>query len=244
MKKRFIRYNFNMVEIMLAVIVIALGIAGTFALFPVGVNANKDATAENSIADIAEYVTAFVRAECLRLASNSASGNNEGAFTEGKVGEVFGEPGIPPSLSNPIVDVIGSAWRAPDHNNSGDVNTKTLLVHDSVPGAYLVRQMSGPVGNQFADFTAVARVYLDGGNDLDNNAAFDEEYFFRDRRTPERYGSTKSNVDIFKFLLPAVLELSWPASLPYAEREKRYFRFEIFNTLYEQSKDTPAGGGA
>ena len=36
-----------MVEIMLAVIVIALGIAGTFILFPVGLNANKDATAES-----------------------------------------------------------------------------------------------------------------------------------------------------------------------------------------------------
>ena len=35
-----------------------------------------------------------------------------------------------------------------------------------------------------------------------------------------------------KFLLPLVLELSYPAEVPYEEREKSYFRFEIFNEHY------------
>ena len=45
MNKKIIRHNFNMVEIMLAVIVIALGIAGTFVLFPVGLNAARQLAA-------------------------------------------------------------------------------------------------------------------------------------------------------------------------------------------------------
>ena len=81
MKKRFIRYNFNMVEIMLAVIVIALGIAGTFVLFPVGVNANKDATAENNIADVALYTEAVIRSRLLHSDSANQQGFRQAIVT-------------------------------------------------------------------------------------------------------------------------------------------------------------------
>ena len=41
-------------------------------------------------------------------------------------------------------------------------------------------------------------------------------------------------LQINHFLLPLVLELSWPADVPDEQREKRYFRFEIFNEQFEQ----------
>lgn len=221
-----------MVEIMLAVIVIALGIAGTFVLFPVGLNANKDATAENSIADIAEYVTAFVRAECLRRASNA----NEGAFTTSSVSSVFSE--ARPAIVDNVIEVESidaTKWRVPV--GSVDISKASLLEHSTERGIYLIRQLSGPDDDPFVDFSAVARVYIDGGNNLGENTSFDKEVFFRDRDVKEKYENTKGNVNIFKFLLPAVLELSWPATVPYADREKRYFRFEIFNSLYEKNKE-------
>ena len=231
MKKRFVRHNFNMVEIMLAVIVIALGIAGTFVLFPVGVNANKDATAENSIADIALYTEAVIRSRVLED-SNSRTG-----FLQSQVSQHFAAPD--PSGVDAVqaaADIYDTTnWIAAIRSSDGP---KTLRRRNGVPGVYLYRQLSGNPSAPVVDFSAIVRVYLDGGNTLNSNNSLDNEYFFRGRTNPERYSTMSGNVNIFKFLLPVVMEISWPATVPYEEREKRYFRFEIFNTLYDVTQDS------
>lgn len=229
MKKRFVRHNFNMVEIMLAVIVIALGIAGTFVLFPVGVNANKDATAENNIADIAQYTDAVVRA--LSLQRNS---NNRQGFSQGFVTNNFpAQNPIPPAAVNPADLNDESTWGASILSSDGP---RTLRQHSTNRGVFLYRQLSGNPSDPIVDFAAIVRVYLDG-NTFNSNV-FNNEFFFRDRTVPQQYSTMRSNVNIFKFLLPLVMEVSWPATVPYEEREKRYFRFEVFNTLYDITQDT------
>ena len=249
MKKRLIRYNFNMVEIMLAVIVIALGIAGTFVLFPVGVNANKDATANNSIADIAEYVTAFVRAEVLTGARDDEDDSDDPANLSGKksrgfraslVTSLFNPDGADPVSSRDYykvieVDAPGSSWEIPDTHASrksgseSDAGVSMLLKHNSEKGVFLVRQVSGPEGNRFVDFAAVARVYLDRGDT--GNTGLAGEFFPNASGDPVSYngGNSDENTTLQKCFLPAILELSWPASASYEEREKRYFRFEVYN---------------
>lgn len=247
MKKRFIRHNFNMVEIMLAVIVIALGIAGTFVLFPVGVNANKEATADNSIADIAEYVTGFVRAEVLAgsrddNADEDGSGKVSKGFKSSLISSLFNPDGATPNPSRDYylsvdVDRVNSSWHVPDthtgRNKGSEQNADIamLLSHSSEHGVYLVRQLSGPEGNRFVDFAAVARVYLDNADT--ENTGLTGAYF------PDATGANMVNTTVTaeqqalrNCFLPAILELSWPATAPYGEREKRYFRFEIFNDYY------------
>ena len=49
MKKRLIKHYFNMVEIALALAVLAIGMSSILVLFPVGINANKAAIAERRI---------------------------------------------------------------------------------------------------------------------------------------------------------------------------------------------------
>ena len=56
-------YRFNLIEIMLAIVIIALGMTSVFVLFPAGLSNHRTAMAENSIADIAELVISRVRAE-------------------------------------------------------------------------------------------------------------------------------------------------------------------------------------
>ena len=238
MKKRLRRNNFNMVEIMLAVIVIALGIAGTFVLFPVGLNANKDATAENSIADIAEYVTAFVRAEVL-VASRSGDDDNptedvsKGFNTKKSFYESGDEYKKPVEVDNP------DNWKIPETHKSrhsvtdsseSEKGVAMILSHSSEKGVFLVRQLSGPEGNRFVDFAAVVRVYLDN-KDSDGTGLTGEFFPTADadisNMTQEATAEEKQALK--KSFLPAILELSWPASVSYEDREKRYFRFEVFN---------------
>ena len=238
MKKRLIRHNFNMVEIMLAVIVIALGITGTFVLFPVGVNANKSAVADNSIADIAEYVTSFVRAEL--LAGSRENTGNKG-FNDTQIQTLFNADGATPVSGRHYYDAVEidqpTNWNVPNTHsgrNSGSEQNEAvsmLLKHSSEQGVYLVRQLSGPDGNRFVDFAAVARVYLDNADT--ETTGLTGAYF------PDSSGnnmvnttSTAEQQELRKCFLPAVLELSWPASASFEEREKRYFRFEIFNDHY------------
>ncbi len=231
MKKRLIRNNFNMVEIMLAVIVIALGIAGTFVLFPVGLNANKDATAENSIADIAEYVTAFVRAQCMTGGISTNAGN---PFDTGELADVFCSRTA--TVSDPVdVDNLSGSWKAASGNSGDavDLAKDSLLKHSN--GIYLYRQFSGPADAPYVDFSAIARVYIDKSDS--NASGFNEEHFINVAGVDKKYSEISGTVNIRKFLIPVVLELSWPATVPELEREKRYFRFEIFNDQYEIAND-------
>ena len=57
------RYNFNLVEIMLAVVILTLGMTSVFVLFPAGLSNHRTAMAENTVADIAELVFSRIRAE-------------------------------------------------------------------------------------------------------------------------------------------------------------------------------------
>jgi type II secretory pathway pseudopilin PulG len=45
---------FNMIEVTLAIAIVGLGIAGIMSLFPVGLNATRDAVGDNYAADSAE----------------------------------------------------------------------------------------------------------------------------------------------------------------------------------------------
>ena len=61
MKKRYVKHGFNMVEVALALAVIGIGITSIMVLFPVGINANKAAIADNNTADVAEYLLGYVQ---------------------------------------------------------------------------------------------------------------------------------------------------------------------------------------
>lgn len=52
---------FNMIEILLALAVIAIGMTSVLGLFPVGLNASRNAVAENCSADIADQMVTYLR---------------------------------------------------------------------------------------------------------------------------------------------------------------------------------------
>ena len=52
---------FNMVEILLALTVIAIGMTSVLGLFPVGLNASREAIAQNCSADVADQMVTYLR---------------------------------------------------------------------------------------------------------------------------------------------------------------------------------------
>ena len=57
------RNSFSMIEVLLALVVIAVGIVGIMSLLPVGLDANRRAIADSNAADAAEQFLHFASAE-------------------------------------------------------------------------------------------------------------------------------------------------------------------------------------
>ena len=70
MKKCF---RFNMVEIVLAIAIIAIGISSILVLFPIGIQQTRSAMDENSISDVSESIALYVRGQLLNQWKNAGS---------------------------------------------------------------------------------------------------------------------------------------------------------------------------
>ena len=222
--KRFIRFNFNMVEVMLAVIVVALGIASTFVLFPVGLNASNDAAAENRVAEISESVTMIIQSDILPqlLPPAGADGKNSTGFAFTNTSTLFWDK----TTSSGIDVAIDADSEIASCTKIGETG---LYKYKSDNGIYLFVQK---------DFAAAVKVYLD--QDSGNKTGFKDEYFCDPEKGNVKYSAMASDERINKFLLPVVVEISWPVTLPADEREKRVYRFEMFNRDYDLKDDVDA----
>lgn len=227
MKKKIRRHPFNMVEIALAMAIIAIGLSGILVLFPVGINASKSAIADNNLADIAEYIMGYLQAgfnaEWIYNAEHPTTPKDD--FSKNwKNDNNAGKEKI-------TLDSDGNAAgfkKLPD--SSGKENFSNLLVCNGDSRTFLFRQMT----NNVVDFAAVVRVWEEDINFrvpriLDATESPEDS----DNKTGVTMVLSGSENDISKYARNLCLEISWPVELPYAEREKRVFRLEFFNQAYE-----------
>lgn len=217
---KLMKYRFNLVEVMLAIVVLSLGMASIFVLFPAGLSNHRSAMAENSIADMAELVISRIRAKA------ALEGTTDG----------FG--GIASEFSGDPATDVGDDWRSV---SSSDPWTVKKINN----GLYVVRQLSGPADDPYVDFAAVVRVYTDD-NYLDELFAPVSASGGALYAEAKHSGSWSLGADddaklkalsVGSAVLPLIVEISYPADVPYADRTKAYFRFEIFNELYELKQE-------
>ncbi len=222
MNKRIIRHNFNMVEIMLAVIVIALGLTSTFVLFPVGLNATKDAVAENQISDIGEELITSIHHYILPKMFNTVFDKGFQFKSLDGLKDYFYDP------ENTTANVKAYIENGVETPPGSEIGPAFFELGKGVYLFYTTTQY----------LTAIATIKLDRNSD----SGFEDEYFYSRNGTFQKYSNLKSTTGdcINKFLLPIIVEISWPANIPLAEREKRIFRFDMFNFEYDPGKDTEA----
>ena len=226
MKRRY----FNMVEVMLAVVVISVGLSSVFVLFPTGLTAHRSAAADNSIADLAEYIFSSVKAQI----DIDCSGDDE----DGKKFEKGVWTKFTDQKSDASVELSddGSGWNLvsilkKNVASEDAVKNVSLLQNATKKNVFWVRQISGPADNRYSDFSAIGRVYVDRES---GKTGLEDEFFFSTDGTMKLYDNISySGKDAKKFILPLVLEISYPAEAGYDLREKKYFRFEVFNSNYE-----------
>lgn len=209
-----------MVEIALALAVLAIGISSILVLFPVGINANRSAIADNNLADISEYLMGYLRAGCAaewaKIAAdknNTPSGND--FFFTNKIATSYTD-------ISTAGDSTGIDPESTDYADT-DSNTRRIssnLYQVSTTGTYpnsvfLYKLTTGDI----VDFAAVVKVWRENPD-------------FLIRKEDNSIVSIPSPGNLRPYATVLCIEISWPAQAPYAQREKRLFRQEIFNEAY------------
>lgn len=222
MRKQIRKNPFNMVEVALAMAIIAIGLSGILVLFPVGINASKSAIADNNLADIAEYIMGYLQAGCntdwIKLAKNppgeGTSANYPFANALPTSASTVGDSGI--TLDN---DGKNSTFPTPVPGSNAD----SANLFAGADGTFLYRQMS----NDVVDFAAIVKVWRENIN-----------FYVPQINTDAATSPHLIDDSLPQYARNLCLEISWPVELPYADREKRIFRLEIFNQAYEISATT------
>lgn len=206
------RFYFNLIEISLAIAVIAVGLSSIMVLFPVGVKANSAAVADNNIPDIAGEFMGSLQAQ---VAGEIEQQQSAGA------GEIV--------LYNVLHDTfnIREMTTGDSPGNWTEVSPGSALSYSNgTPRMYKFDQFStvkvNGVDEKVVDFSAEIRLGLDSYND-----------FFFNGSAASIAGNAAQVAEVKKYFVGVNMEISWPADIPYKQRKAlgnfKTFRLEFYN---------------
>jgi type II secretory pathway pseudopilin PulG len=217
---------FNMIEILLALTVIAIGMTSVLGLFPVGLNASRNAVAQNMSADVADQMITYMRVinelddTGAKYTANFITGStdySDSKYTdEGKI-ETESKDFLTAYKAGDITTTssdfprVASKWTIFKNKEAGLENSMFFVVQGP--------NCTEDTGERPIDYSAMVLVWkstvqikrLIAGGDP---AVSTDWQLWPDPATYDYSG--KLNI-----------ELSWPLELPYAERKKRYYQVVI-----------------
>ena len=238
MKSKLIVSRFNMIEIALALVILAIGLSSVLVLFPIGLNAGKSSVADNNLANVAEQVMAYLQSEL----TVPANWNEQGGSANSSIGEFEVEP--TDSAIPKAEDFEGDDSSATSTGMDGllkkvdQANAKTY---------YLYRQYSGSGADRVMDFEAMIRVGLDQNSmseqyylDLKDGCVKKLSSTYDDDSEHPRMQKSGPITNLLpKFYKTVIVEFSWPADADWSKREKRIFRMELFNENFVPYSSAP-----
>ena len=127
---------FNLIEIALAIAIIAVGMSSVLVLFPAGLNAVNSAAADNSAPDAVQYLAGYVES-CIRHEWNSSGASR---------------------TSNTVTNLLTTKPDAAENWNSTPI-TDTPIYTSSTNGLFKYEQTHMVNSQPVVDFAAAARVW-------------------------------------------------------------------------------------
>ena len=217
MKKRF----FNMIEVILALAVSAIGITGIMGIIPLGLKANRDAMAETFAADIANSYFA-------QLSLEAAQADSFSKFVE-------------------EADLLNFFPFSSDDSDRDSLSFTDLFGNSKTIYYYKNPTTPDPDDWKTEGKIEYSHAFDQDGVDFDTSKASSKHYV---RAFVGKKDGTKKVLPDFaadlcgwKYyptdiaeaegaqtdLVRVCLEVSWPINAPYDKREKRVFVREFFN---------------
>ena len=210
------KYKFNMVEIALAMVVIALGISGILGLFAVGVNAKKAAISENNIADVAEYMLGTYRTVILNSIYNSSA-------TSGVLkGIGLGTKPSDNEVDDQEWDVDNSAVKRFSVTRKGQSeDTHIYYKSGTIPQVFCYMPSREIDGVKIVDCQIMGRIWAE-------NPQMEFRDWVKDKVSDASFDFYGKD-----YAMKVFLELSWPVEKKYEDRDKRVFVMYITNPKKE-----------
>ena len=214
------QHPFNMVEILLALGVIAIGICSVMVLFPVGANASRDSIMEEYAAASAEQMLNMIKYGLEKnwdtyIGTNSgldASHLANGTLTTGT--DATPEPDPPDSNVSSVNDNLdldkASNWSSSNVLLGGNALQGSIFSLTSAPNTYFqivihrdTATTLSSIGADKIDFRALGKLWV-------------RRVDFNGNHLPYTMAARLN------------LEISWPVEIPYASRQKAYYTLEVF----------------
>ena len=223
------RSSFNLIEILLAIGIIAVGLSSAMGLFTSGLRVGSDVTASSYQPNVTQSLLSHLRVYLMNYGCESEAGkgwkNGSGADAYDKV---FSKDalGTAPSLSdfdtttaeNKNAAVIASK---PSAGKKGVFLCRQLTVINDVPVSTFsaiaeVRWINAPDDIEFADLPLSLKTSKKTDGKVDSKDSEGTDYAWDKCRR------------VFQ------VRLSYPAEAAPEAREMRYFRIETFNDRYDR----------
>ena len=220
---------FNMIEVLLALTVIAIGMTSVLGLFPVGLNASRNAVAQNCSADVADQLTTY-----FRVMNESDDGTNYDANfqTIGYIDSAQNTTTADLTAIKSASDAFLGKYMANNVAYTSSLGTDYTRVapgwaifhNDQSKATGIYFMVQGPNctadnGDRSIDFSAMALVWKETSQIKRWNGSGWELW-----PTGTEFSSTP-----YKYSGKLNIELSWPLELPYSERKKRTYQIIITN---------------
>lgn len=215
------KYCFNMIEIILAISIIAIGTSSVMALFISGIKTGNDTVASNSVPDMSESILSFIRA---------------------KVDECRGAEGWKDTeLAKVAPSSVSGTW---DIDSYLGESTDGEVVKTDDNGRFLYRQLmvsefnsSGMPTKYIPTFSALAtvkRVAIDANrfNDIVLSNPDNVKGAESDKKASSKDAGGQSGADLMKkFRLAVQVTIQYPADAP---KDSKVYIMEFFNDKYDR----------
>ena len=201
-----------MIEVVLAMAIIAFGMTSILGLFPVGINASQNAIANNCGSDAVEQFMGYLKSYAETKTANFTAVFGTSAGT-GMLKERDQAPDLKTLRSVAVADAESKAFLTAFHANPAtpaspyDRVTGWQMYRSGQPAIYFVTQ--GQEDSPNTDFAAMIIVWK---QPISTNVPW--------TTTPIVDSTYAQGAGLS-------MEISWPIEKIYAEREKRYYYIEI-----------------
>ena len=204
MKKNLFRSGFNLIEVTMAIAIVGIGIAGVMALFPPAIEASKAANVQNFTGTVVDNIAVYVANELNRK-------------------KITPNPGGSPTIENNWDTFLGKLPPAGEKDKEQYKPGIETDIHDKEEGE------TGPGWGK----TPLGGVYTTSKNNIlgikshdGSIAAHARIWKDNDKMEPAYFGKSAITVSS-NYRVRLVIELSWPVTKPYENREKQEFIYEF-----------------
>ena len=229
--------RYNLVEVILALGVVAIGVVSIMALFPIGANASRDASMETYAANVSDEMLQFVKYRLKEVGENDTQDDIDDRWEDlvGKTGATGVITETKPTKAKLDVDVTKlndtGVWKTPDTSIFGNIfsDTHTIYQHDTN------KQVFQLLGHRNTD-----DIKLGDTNDSDSTKDFAQNVDFRAIAYiwKEQIVIDQTQADDSKISYEAgariIVRVTWPAEIPYDARQKADYVLEVFKPIVQE----------